>query len=141
MSADSSTAATPSERRSAAAHSRCSAAAAALQLRNENRPQLDQVAAPQERAGIGQQLRELLQAAKERCFLKGEIHLGSIEHVEDDDLVPLVAQVLETGQQVGRLVEQVAEDDDDAAALDHASATSWKIGAQPASSVASTALD
>src|SRR5207302_2042370 len=64
-----------------------------------------------QRSRVRQQLRVLLQAAKEGCLLKGEIELRPIQDVEDDDFVALVPQVLQARQQLRDVIKQVAEND------------------------------
>src|SRR5207302_8369447 len=64
-----------------------------------------------QRSRIRQQLRVLLQAAKQGCLLEGEIELRPIQDVEDDDFVTLVPQVLQARQQLRDVIKQVAEND------------------------------
>jgi exopolysaccharide production protein ExoZ len=65
---------------------------------------------------IGQEFRQLFEAAKQRHVAEREIDFGGIEHVEEHHLVLLIAQVLQAGEDVRHIVEQVGEDEDDAAA-------------------------
>ena len=81
--------------------------AAALQFADETL-NLFQIAVAQ-RARIGQHLRILLQAAEQRRFLEWELQLGPIQDVHDDDLVPLVPQMLQTVEDVRQIVEKIAE--------------------------------
>ena len=50
--------------------------------------------------------------------VEGKIHLGRVEHVHQDHLVPAVAEVLQAGQHRVHVVEQVAQDDHDAPLLE-----------------------
>src|SRR5262249_27080272 len=79
--------------------------------------ELVQVAPPQA-PRVGKQFGELLQAAEEGRFLERELQLERVEHVEDDHFMSMVTKMPQGRQQVCRLVEQVAEDDDDRAAGD-----------------------
>src|SRR5262245_26512524 len=81
-------------------------AAAALQL-SEIALNLVEVSLAK-RARIGQQLRELLQTAKKRCFLEREIQFCTVQDMKNQDFVALVAKVLEPRQQIPNLVKQVA---------------------------------
>ena len=64
---------------------------------------------------LDQHVGQLLQAAEEHHLLEGKIDLGRVEHVHQDHLVPAVAEVLQAGHHRVHVVEQVAEDDHDAA--------------------------
>src|SRR5271157_4275509 len=61
-------------------------------------------------AQLGEDLGQTLQAPKQRGFPERELDLRRVEHVEDDDLVPAVAEVLEPGHDPGRIIEEVGED-------------------------------
>src|SRR6516165_6287333 len=65
--------------------------AAALQFFEERR-ELRNVALAQA-ARVGEQVGQLFQSAKERGILEGEIHLGRVQHLEDDHIVALVTQM------------------------------------------------
>ena len=67
---------------------------------------------------VGQQLRELFQAAEQGRFLEREIQLRRIQDLHDHHLVPFVAQVLEAGKDVRGLIEEITQHDDDAPAID-----------------------
>ena len=71
-----------------------------------------------QRARVGEQVGVLLQPAEQRRLLERERQLGAVEDVPDDDLVPLVPQVLEAGQNVRNVVKQVAQDNDQRSAGD-----------------------
>lgn len=47
---------------------------------------------------------------EQRGLSKRKFNLGGIEHVEYDHVVPLVLEVFQAGENLGRLVEQIAED-------------------------------
>src|SRR5271166_383385 len=73
------------------------------------RLQLVKKGAPQ-RVRLGEDLGQTLQAPKQRGFPERELNLRRVEHVEDDDLVPAVAEVLEPGHDPGRIIKEVGED-------------------------------
>src|SRR5271157_100067 len=82
--------------------------AALLQLVKKG-AELRQIGAPQ-RVRLGEDRWQTLQAPKQRGFPERELDLRRVEHVEDDDLVPAVAEVLEPGHDPGRIIEEVGED-------------------------------
>src|SRR5271157_3899098 len=73
--------------------------AALLQLVKKG-AELRQIGAPQ-RVRLGEDRWQTLQAPKQRGFPERELDLRRVEHVEDDDLVPAVAEVLEPGHDPG----------------------------------------
>src|ERR1700704_3702834 len=89
--------------------------AAAPQLRNEA-VDLLQIAVAQ-RSRIGEQFGQLLQSAEQGRFLEREIELGAVHDVKDNHFVPLVTQVLEARENLARIVEEVAEQNHDRAAV------------------------
>ena len=67
------------------------------------------------RPRLDQHLGQLLQPAEQRGLLEGEVQFGRVEHVQQDDLVPAVAEVLQSGHHRVDVVEQVAKHHDHAA--------------------------
>ncbi len=70
-----------------------------------------------QRPRFGQHVGQLLQTAEQGESLEGKIHLGRIEHVHHDHLVPPMSQVLQSGEHGVDVVEQVAQDDHDSPLL------------------------
>ena len=82
---------------------------------SRNAADLGLVGAPQG-VRLGQDLGQPLQALEQRRLAERELELGRVEHVEDDHLVAAVAEVLQAGDDPGRVVEEVGEDGDHARA-------------------------
>src|SRR5262249_51947523 len=62
--------------------------------------------------GVGQQVRQLLEAVEERRLPEWELDFRAVEHVEYHHVMPLILQVLEPGEDLARFVEKIAEDRD-----------------------------
>jgi hypothetical protein len=65
--------------------------------------------------GFGEDVGEAFEAGEFGGAFEGEVELGGVEDMEDDDVVAAVAAVAEAGEEAGGVVEQVADHDDDAA--------------------------
>src|SRR5580704_11589764 len=64
---------------------------------------------PLQRAGLGGLFLELLEAAKASRLVEREILLGRIDDLQHADVVAAVAKVFETRHQAGRVIEQIAQ--------------------------------
>src|SRR3954463_11289249 len=71
-------------------------------------------------AGAGHDFRDLLEALELDHAAEGEVELVGVHQVEDDDLAAAEAEVLDAVEDFRLVVEQVADDDRDALALDRA---------------------
>src|SRR5262249_22708125 len=90
--------------------------AAAFQLLKKA-VQLVQVAVAQ-RPRIGEQLRFLLQAAEQGRLLEREIKLSRIQDMEQDHLMPAIAQVLQPLEKIVHVVKTIAKQNNQPAAVD-----------------------
>ena len=64
---------------------------------------------------VGEDFGQPFETAKESRMPEREVEFRGVERVEEDDLVLLIAEVLEAVEDGGGIVEQVAEDERDAA--------------------------
>ena len=65
---------------------------------------------------VGEDFGHPFEAAKQRRVAEREVEFRRVERVEEHDFVLLVAEVLQPREDVGHVVEQIAEDERDAAA-------------------------
>ena len=59
---------------------------------------------------LGEDLGQTLQAPKQRGFPEGEFDFRRVEHVEDDNLVPAMTEVLQPGHDPRWIIKEVRED-------------------------------
>ena len=80
----------------------------------EKRFKLGQISLPQS-GRVDEQFRQRFQPLEKRHVAEWKVELRRIENVKQNDFVPAMAKVLQTGQQRVDVVEEVAEYDHDAA--------------------------